>query len=347
MCALRTPAMRTGIALLLAILLLLLLSVLATGMLTVATSQARTAALIQDRERARLAAENALQDAFAGWSTPDHLQDALRRGPAPLSRRTAGGVDVATSVERLDTDLFLLRARASAGSASRGVATARAALLLRAVLPEQVLAGFPAALTSSGPVTVEPGALIEARHAAATAGMACPLEAINAVWRLFGGGQAPAVLAPSGAPVALTGTVQGSPSLRRADALPAPPAIGLGPVPWARIPVLADDTALVYAPGDLAFPGTGRGILVVDGDLTLADSAAFEGLVLVRGHVTLAPGASVSGALRAGAGATLRDGATLRYRACTAWRVLVAAPGLNRAFRPGPRWWVPDFPPMR
>lgn len=341
---------RAGIALLLAVLLLLLLGVLSTGMLTIATHQVRAAAAIEDRERARLAAENAAVDAFAAWSTRDHLGDAVGAVPPPGSSEAGPGTGVV--VERLNPGLFMLRARARIGAALPGGALAHIALLVRAVTPEEVLAGFPAALTTPGPVTVRAGATIDGMDAdrMGVDSGPCPGEAAQALEHIFGGRSTPGIATAPDMVPDIAGSVTGVPAIRRVPGLRRPPEASLGPVPWDRITALAqgsgpDPAVLRHAGGDLVVRGgTGQGILVVEGNLVLTDSARFHGVILVRGHVQLARGASVYGAIRSGTGATL-DTAALAFRVCPIWRAVTLNPALDRAFRPEGRWWVPDFPP--
>ncbi|NIP81803.1 MAG: hypothetical protein GWM90_22325 [Gemmatimonadetes bacterium] len=97
---------------------------------------------------------------------------------------------------------------------------------------------------------------------------------------------------------------------------------------------------LVLAEGDLGvFGGEGRGALVVQGDLRL-DGIRFEGVVVATGRTTIGPGASVQGAVRAPV--VSLDGGSVRYDRCAVNAAMLAG-GLDRAFRPDARMWVPVF----
>jgi hypothetical protein len=99
---------------------------------------------------------------------------------------------------------------------------------------------------------------------------------------------------------------------------------------------------MVAVPGGLDGPqgGEGRGFVVADGDLHL------DGVHLPRvssssaGTCPWARGPAIRGAVRARHVEVL-DG-SIAYDSC-AVRAAVSAGGLDRAFRPGDRWWLPAF----
>ena len=75
--------------------------------------------------------------------------------------------------------------------------------------------------------------------------------------------------------------------------------------------------------GDLRVDGgTGQGILVVDGDLTLAAGARYYGVVLVSGRIEMLGGASLTGYAVAPGGLMLAADARVRGSACRALRAL-------------------------
>jgi hypothetical protein len=86
--------------------------------------------------------------------------------------------------------------------------------------------------------------------------------------------------------------------------------------------------------------GAGRGIIVVDGDLTLDGGFRFQGILIVRGRLTIQDGAIIEGAIRTDS-IDIRDGRVTRTP-CDLTPIL-AAPALDRAFRPPSRWWIPVF----
>jgi hypothetical protein len=83
---------------------------------------------------------------------------------------------------------------------------------------------------------------------------------------------------------------------------------------------------LRVAPSDLAVVGgVGQGILLVDGDLTLAASARFYGLVLVTGTLRLEGGAALSGLGVARGGVEVDTSARVWASPCWAVRALTAS----------------------
>jgi hypothetical protein len=101
-----------------------------------------------------------------------------------------------------------------------------------------------------------------------------------------------------------------------------------------------DQLPLIQSLTDLEVRGgEGRGLLVVDGDAHLQD-VHFDGAVLVRGHLVIGAGTVVRGAVRAGTVEVL--GGFVRFDAC-ALTTALSAGGLDGAFRPGDRFWIPAF----
>jgi len=86
------------------------------------------------------------------------------------------------------------------------------------------------------------------------------------------------------------------------------------------------------ASGDLLVSGgAGQGVLIVDGELTLAAGARYYGLVLSSGALRLEAGSVFEGMALAQGGVYVAEGATLRGSACWAARVLAAQrPALGR-----------------
>ncbi len=363
-------------ALVLALALSLLVAALAAGMLAVSASQALTAAAVDEWERARLAVESAAADAFAAWVSAEHARRPIGASWVVSRERDPSGARTTVYGERLGPGLFMLRAdRIPEG---RPGAVARVALLVRAISPDEILASFPAAVTSSGAVVVEADGLVESVTPAPWDPGRLPdcAEARASLDTLFGGPHPPAILARQGAPVTLHGSVRGEPPLRRVTGLPAPPDTGLGPIPWARVSRLADrsgpallrpadgcappmsghgatgrrdgpavtaETFLIHAPDLHLCAGAVRGILAVDGDVVLEDGATVFGAVFARGSVEIRDSATVQGAVRAGGAITVGAGGAVRYDACAVWTAVTGSPALNRAYRPGNRWWIPDF----
>lgn len=114
--------------------------------------------------------------------------------------------------------------------------------------------------------------------------------------------------------------------------------------------VLADSQGtypLTYAPGDLTVTGSGRGILVVRGDLTMKSEAAFEGLIVTDGSATLEQGAIVVGEVRSARGAVQDPGSGIFVSEDVVREVLTAAPARLRVVSEVRRF-IPVFrPPER
>jgi hypothetical protein len=124
---------------------------------------------------------------------------------------------------------------------------------------------------------------------------------------------------------------------------------GLGPTTWANgecarssptnwgAPTLPDHACFSYFPvihasGDLiiAGPGSGQGVLVVEGDLSIGEGFEFYGVVLVGGSVVMGgAGSQVLGGLRVGNEAldTVRvlSGGRVQYSGCVVRRATQGA----------------------
>lgn len=94
--------------------------------------------------------------------------------------------------------------------------------------------------------------------------------------------------------------------------------------------------ALGHAQGDLRLVGgTGQGMLVVDGDLTLKSAARFDGVIIARGSVWLESGSQVMGIVLA-ANIALEGGSIVQYSSCAIDRALVV--GARPVPQPGQSW---------
>lgn len=98
----------------------------------------------------------------------------------------------------------------------------------------------------------------------------------------------------------------------------------------------------VFAPGDLTIAGgQGQGILVVDGDLTIAAGVEFRGAVLVSGRLD-AGAATITGAIRVG-GTGSRSEAAIRFDECTLGRAFTRTRAMRKVYRVANRWWLPAW----
>lgn len=98
---------------------------------------------------------------------------------------------------------------------------------------------------------------------------------------------------------------------------------------------------LIFSPADLELAGgTGQGVLVVDGDVTLRTGVEFSGAILATGRIDI-DGAHVTGAIRAGAG--VRVDGTVTHNACVLSRTFALARAFRKPFRMRERLWLPSF----
>jgi hypothetical protein len=335
---------RPGFALVLSLLLVLVLAGLGAGIMALGLREAELARAMVRRAELQVAAESAARSVVAEWST--RRLDGLGMGgaaevPVPDPH---GDLVVSASILRIESDLFLVETTARAdGSGPRG--EARAAMLVRVLDPDVLLAVFPAGLVAQervvlgegfaagdsaalapevevGPSMVvdgEPGIVLgDPPHPSEPDPLKSPAIDLLASVRLGGGTVTPR-------PVEIGGQCVDDP-LNWGAASDASPC-------YERLP-------LVHVTGDLEIEGgEGRGLVVVDGDLSVA-GLRFEGILLVRGRVTLDAGTVIHGAVRASSIA-VRGGIVHHDPALT--RLALTAGGLDGAFRPAHRWWVPVF----
>jgi hypothetical protein len=102
---------------------------------------------------------------------------------------------------------------------------------------------------------------------------------------------------------------------------------------------------IIHTTGDLTvLGGTGQGILVVDGDLTVSGGFSFEGLILVGGGLTVAgAGGRITGAVQVdderAEGSEVVGPASLNYSSCALSRALLS---LGRSEPLWQRGWFQD-----
>lgn len=119
---------------------------------------------------------------------------------------------------------------------------------------------------------------------------------------------------------------------------PAPALDGAGECDTARLDNLGDPLRLLgpespcadhfpvlHAPGNMRIQGgAGQGILLVDGDLTLASGAHFSGVVAVRGVLEITEHSELHGVALASR-VVVHGGSRARYSSCAVERALRAA----------------------
>jgi hypothetical protein len=299
--------------------MLLVIDCVVLGTVHLALLEQRLAGNAVAALRLRLAAESAARTAAVPWlpafdSLPDGGARQLKVGAGPA------GLIVQARIERLSTELFLVRAEANEPAPAPGRAAA-ALLLLPPVLPFGVDPA-PAALSASGAYVG--GAVDAGEVEAGTADCASGEAAAILI------GHADALLLASSAALDGAVGVLDDPLTDRAR--------------LARIVATAanaaDGVLLRFAPADLRFEGAGSGVLMVAGSLTVGAGAAFTGLVIVGGQLLVEEGARVRGAVHAAGHAEIHG--TLTFDACS----VATAVDRARLDMPRPhahRAWIPAF----
>lgn len=316
--------------------------VLACLLLTLAAHalllMARTEALITRLDARRLEAGHRARARLHGAAA---RLDSLPPPTSPSVDPERGGL----RIRRPSAEVAVLEAgpgRSRAGSAGAHV------LLLYAPDPATRAARRTAGLRASR-IRRAPGVTIEAERAICTASLTAPA--------LLPGGPPPDPV-PGGPPFPGIG---GLDLARLLDRLPVVPTGRLeadpvvdgpgdcvpGPGNWGDPLRPGGGCVSRYrsgaAAGNVAFSGSGQGLLVVDGDLTLERDSHFRGWLVVAGTLRLEAGARLRGVADGGLEIVLEPGAEVHPDRCAGAEALDAAPGLRRPWRIGPPGW-PVFP---
>lgn len=363
---------RSGIALVMALLVLVIVEAMTAGILVLSTNARVVAASELRTRRAENAAEFAVQTVLAGWAHGGF--DTLAIGQivgTPAGGNSAPDLSQATTVERLASALYVVRARAHAGRGlayARAHATATARLLdKRALLEESNVA------ISSGGLAILTDSRIDARPdylPDTWADSLCPpVDSLPLPEALT-----------AGEPPVLDASVTADGGITVDSSLVVFDSVALGRVKWSELediadrvergavmprPALIDEQCLVaapanwgdpvagapcslwfplvYAPSDLVMQGgTGQGILAVEGMLTLTDGAVFVGYIVARDGILIEDGSSVVGSVRTRRGAALFDRSTVSYSRCAIARATVLSPASLRLVTQ-PRRFLPAF----
>lgn len=308
---------RAGTALIAAIVVLFILECVVLGTLHLALLETRIADNVAAALRLRLAAASVAHATLAAWpaaadSLEPHTHVAI---PAP---RSADGLDVAVTVERLAPSLFLITAVSRQPAPRHGRASA--GLL---AMPPALPPGFtpaPAALSASEPPVIGADGRVS--------GTPVSGECVE---------RGPAMLLPLNAP--LTPDVYGAADggigiLDDADA----PAVIVARIAAALR--ASADSAVLFVDGDYQLPQTFDGIAVVTGDVHIAAGSRFRGLLFAGGTLLLDADATFSGAAHV-AGLARIDG-VLTFDPCIALDAL-ATTRLARARTVSGRSSIPTF----
>lgn len=298
---------RDGVVLvfvLLAIVVLELLAVSALGFARLAHAGSRTTLHVMTLRLAAEQTAGAVAATLDAVAAAEHPVGFLLHATPPAPP----GIQISATVETLVDGYQLVRARAVP---IRGGAV-EAALLVRVLTPDVIRSAFAATINAHEDLP-QGGVVVETEPCA------------------------DAVSAPLITPARRI--------LEPHDTLPLGPRTG---VSWTDVQRIADalgpdgesGARLIHLPGPLTLSVPLHGIVVVDGDLTIAAGGAVHGLLAVRGTLMLLDDAAVNGAVRARRIAAGAD--EIRPDRCAIARAM-DAPALRRVYRPGPRWRLPAF----
>ena len=338
---------RPGIALIIALVMLLLVEAMAAGMLAlalharlVAASQLRTAS-------ANAAAHLAAEAVLVNWQGAGF--DTLAPGGVlspPSGRGSAGDASWSSTVERITASSFLLRSDARVGGGN-AFSLASAMAVARTLDRPKVLQQFNAAIISAGPL------VIAGQSRILSAPTLLPPAWSDSLCPPIPHLADPAALL-SAAPPVVSETVELSGAVV-VDTTPALGANALGNLDWSDVAQIADTTIrdvlilaadssyrFTYADGDLTMSGAGDGILMVDGVLTIAAGSTFTGLIVARDGLSVGPDSHIHGAVASHGGYALFDAAAVTYSRCALARITLLTAATGRpAF--GRRRFVPVF----
>lgn len=364
---------RGGMALLVALLVLLGLGLIAGGALTAALQEVRTTRARGRQVHARAAAVDALARAvrIASLRSAHPVVPGVET-PLPDADVVAGAAVGTSSLEELGSGLAVLRGYGRVLQGSDTLAAITVALLVQAPDPPSILRLFPAAVTLlGGAASVLDGGRVQ------VVPDACPGDSV--LPSPLREDEPPAIRAVDTTTVRIApGTAGGTPPLA---ALPAPDSsyasdlsgawmafadrqeaghLWLQPVSrdgscdasasanWGD-PDNPDGPCADYVPVILAgspvelLGGAGQGILIAAAGVTLRAGSRFRGLILAAGPVDIEADARLDGAVRAlGPGAVTIAGA-VDYSPCDALGVVRAARGLRHVVSPAGRRWIPAF----
>lgn len=322
---------RPGLALVLAILVLVTVDLLAVGLIALSRQdQAAVAARLRTM-RARAAAVEQTRATLAAWSA--EAWDTLPAGRRLIATGTRADESWAVHVERLVSASWLVTVDTRVGSGMTFAST-RATTLIRKFDRLAFQAELRQGIASAGTVWLGAGAVVAAHDSCETqggAGVAIRASAppgINAEATVHGRVETGPVWRHDS--IAVAG-VRWSEFAAIADRLesaivsPAPSAdsvcVTAAPSNWGdpRSPqaMCADYWPLIVATGPLTMRGgVGQGLLVVDGTLTLDAGAHFVGVIVARGRIEIAAGATVRGAVHSAEGPVIVHNARIDHSAC-------------------------------
>jgi hypothetical protein len=333
---------RRGVAVATALFALVVVGALAIGTLLAARHELRSGSDAMHQARAVLAADLGLEQTIAAWSR--EWNGAFGRGYGRTwTLTTPEGAEVRLSLTRLADELLLVTSEARAGPARRQVS--------RAVRLDVADPPLVAALAASVPIDAAASAGIDGSDHVPL-GWDCPTPGV---------GVPPTIVTDTAALLRFglfdwDALVQVATARVNQRVTGAAPRYGdeecdtTDPANWGE-PARSNGGPctgyypVIHSPNDLVVDGgRGQGVLIVDGDLTLAGGFEFSGAVLVRGALLGgAGGARITGTVSmAGQRATAPalDGIAIDFSQCAARKALL---GLASARPVVERSWSEAF----
>ncbi len=310
---------RSGFALLLVIATITLGGILVTGTFLIGRLESQSGHNGMRSAKAFAAAEAGLARGLEGW-TPA-LESLAVGDSIGITSGTVSTASWQAAARRLGDDLFWLQAE---GWLSVPGVSWRSSRRLAQLVRWTPLLPVPATVTAVDSVVWSGGGPVTGySRAGAPAGWgACPPDS------------APGLRLSMSAIVKLPGCtgscLLGWPPVR-SDSAVVSVRSAIAPLNYDSLAAQAgrrlssDPYPVFRAPGDTAIMGgSGRGILLVDGDLTLGGGTQFTGLIVVLGNVIVAPGGAVlTGSLYAGSVVVSPLTAlSIDYSACVLRKVL-------------------------
>ncbi len=347
---------RAGIILPAVVFVLLIIELLAVTALAIAYQESAAANQKTSSLRAELAARDGAIQTVADTALRLQMLAPGMRLQLP-ARAGHDGAQYEVAFERLSGSLFLARSEGSHGPANRRIRAA-AALLFSAPDPLAILAQFPGALGAAGSVSLLGTAEVDGSTAdrppaqwlpadctnwlpIVTATPGLTMEPATSFDRL--GGLSPRTVDQM-ADRHESGTLDLVPVASGTECMPA--ALGNWGTPLDPAHPCSRYFPLIYVATDLTVTsGSGQGILVVEGNLTMSAGTRFFGLVLVRGRIVMAANSEIVGAVLAQSlvQPTVLDGASVRRCDCAIGRALLNTLGMNRLTPRRGRAWIPLF----
>ena len=273
-----------------------------------------------------------------------------------LSRTLANGARSRVVARRLSEEVFFLEGTGAAPSATASRALGRVVWRLDAVAR---VAATPAVVQATGAIRVRPPGSLDASRWTRSptgwpGGLCLPyLSALAAlgtgpVLPSLGLGPHPPALGPRDVP-ALRGltTPLSQPVYRPTPTVRGGVCVGTASN-WGAPSAPTGPCGGRYVTGGTAASlvlrgGEGQGLLVVEGDLTLADGVWFSGVVVVGGHLRVASGARLEGFALAGGGVVVSGGGRISGSACAAARALEGATASWGASHLPDGGWIEPF----